>query len=85
MVCHIRPLSAREATDAAPGVLSTRQGTIPGQGTRAEALVQSGNAAYAFNHGAQTLPLLADIPPIHPVHNHEYFKLGLSHKLLTQR
>ena len=53
MVCHIRPLSAREAADAAPSVLATRQGSSPGQGMRGEALVQSGNAAYAFSHGAQ--------------------------------
>ena len=55
MVCHVRPLSAREAADAAPSVLATRQGSFLGQGTRAEALVQSGNAAYAFSHGVQPL------------------------------
>ena len=55
VVCHIRPLSAREAADAAPSVLAVRQGSFPRQGKPAEALVQSGNAAYAFNHGAWPL------------------------------
>ena len=62
VVCHIRPLSAREAADAAPSVLATRPGSSPGLGARAEALVQSGTAAYAFNHGAQPLPLLVGVP-----------------------
>ena len=55
MVCHIRPLSAREAADAAPSVLAVLQGSFAVPGKPAEALVQSGTAAYAFNHGAWPL------------------------------
>lgn len=52
VVCHIRPLSVREAADAAPDVLAVHLKPSNRPGKPADALVESGGASYAFDHGA---------------------------------
>lgn len=54
VVCHIRPLSLREAADAAPDVLAVLLEPSNRPGKPADALVESGGASYAFDHGAVT-------------------------------
>ena len=54
VVCHIRPLSVREAADAAPDVLAVLLQPSNRPGKPADALVESGGASYAFDHGAVT-------------------------------
>ena len=54
VVCHIRPLSVREAADAAPDVLAVLLKPSNRPGKPADALVESGGASYAFDHGAIT-------------------------------
>ena len=54
VVCHIRPLSVREAADAAPDVLAVLLKPSNRPGKPADALVESGGASYAFDHGAVT-------------------------------